>query len=183
MKRRVRLNLFALAALLACLFLPTAAFGQTSRGTVSGNVTDPNGAVVAGAAVTLTNTQTNVSRTATTNDEGAYRFDAVELGTYTVKVAAGGFGELAKTNVEVLANQIATVDAQLQPGGQNITVDVTADSGAILQTEAPVRGGNIEAARITELPFAGRNPVSLALTLPGVSSNRYGFGVGTFSVN
>jgi outer membrane receptor protein involved in Fe transport len=182
-KRRVRLNLFALATLLACLLLPHVAVGQTSRGTVSGNVTDPNGAVVAGASVTLTNTQTNVSRTATTNDEGAYRFDAVELGTYTVKVAAGGFGELAKTNVEVLANQIATVDAQLQPGGQNITVDVTADSGAILQTEAPVRGGNIEAARITELPIAGRNPVSLALTLPGVSSNRFGPGVGTFSVN
>ena len=183
MKRRVRLNLFALATLLACLLLPTVAFGQTSRGTVSGIVTDPNGAVVAGASVTLTSTQTNVSRTATTNEEGAYRFDAVELGTYTVKVAAGGFGELSKTNVEVLANQIATVDAQLQPGGQNITVDVTADSGAILQTEAPVRGGNIESARITELPIAGRNPVSLALTLPGVSSNRFGFGVGTFSVN
>jgi hypothetical protein len=177
-------KLLGFTALLACLFLPPGlAFGQTSRGTVSGLVTDPAGAVIAGAGVTLTNTQTNVSRTATTNDEGAYRFDAVELGNYTVKVAASGFGELSKTNVEVLANQIATVDAQLQPGGQNLTVDVTADSGAILQTEAPVRGGNIEAARITELPFAGRNPVSLALTLPGVSSNRFGFGVGTFSVN
>ncbi|HEX8721074.1 MAG TPA: TonB-dependent receptor [Pyrinomonadaceae bacterium] len=171
-------------ALLACLlsFQPLT-FAQTSRGTVGGIVSDPAGAVVPGASVTLTNVETNVSRTATTNGEGAYRFDAVELGTYTVKVAAAGFGELSKTNVVVLANQTATVDAQLQPGGQNITVDVTADAGAILQTEAPVRGGNIEAARITELPIASRNPVSLALTLPGVSSNRYGFGVGTFSVN
>ncbi len=172
------------AALLACLlsFQPLT-FAQTSRGTVGGIVTDPAGAVIPGASVTLTNVETNVSRTAATNDEGAYRFDAVELGTYTVKVTAAGFGELSKTNVVVLANQTATVDAQLQPGGQNITVDVTADAGAVLQTEAPVRGGNIEAARITELPIATRNPVSLALTLPGVSSNRYGFGVGTFSVN
>lgn len=184
MKSTINFRLIAFASLLTCLFLiHGAAFGQTSRGTVGGIVTDPAGAVIAGASVTLTNAQTNVARAATTNDEGVYRFDAVELGTYTVQVTAAGFGELSKTNIEVRANQISTIDAQLQPGGQNIVVDVTAEAAAILQTEAPVRGGNIEAVRITELPFAGRNPVSLALTLPGVSSNRYGFGVGTFSVN
>jgi hypothetical protein len=183
-KRTISSKLSGFATLLVCAFLFQAlTFAQTSRGTVSGIVTDPNGAVVSGATVTLTNTQTNVARTATSNEDGAYRFDAVELGTYSVKVASSGFGELSKTNIEVRANQISTVDTQLQPGGQNIVIDVTAEAGAILQTEAPVRGGNIEAARITELPFAGRNPVSLALTLPGVSSNRFGFGVGTFSVN
>jgi len=57
------------------------------------------------------------------------------------------------------------------------------EEAELCQTEAPVRGGNIDERRITELPVAGRNPVALALTLPGVSTNRYGFGVGTFSVN
>jgi hypothetical protein len=159
------------------------AFAQTSRGTVAGTVIDPNGAAVAGANVTLLNTQTNVSRTSTTNDEGVYRFDAVDLGNHTVTISAAGFGELVKTNVLVNAGQTSTVDAQLAVGSTQITVDVTAEAGAILQTEAPIRGGNITTQQVTELPIASRNPALLALTLPGVSTNRFGFGIGTFSVN
>lgn len=173
----------ALMLLVFLLGFSLVAPAQTSRGTVSGIVTDPTGAVIAGAQVTLTNDQTSLSRTSTTNDEGFYRFDAVDLGTYTVKVTAPNFGELTKTGVTVQANQTADVTAQLAPAGQQVTVDVTSEATAILQTEAPVRGGNIETRQVTELPFAGRNPVALALTLPGVSTNRFGFGVGTFSVN
>jgi hypothetical protein len=165
------------------LSLPLAALAQTSRGTVTGAVTDPNGAVVAGAQVTLTSVQTKLSRTTTANNEGLYRFEAVDPGTYSLKVSSTGFGELTNTGVEVRANQTSDVPAQLAPSGQQATVNITADAGQLLQTEAPVRGGNIDTARITELPFSGRNPVSLALTLPGVASNRFGFGVGTFSVN
>lgn len=156
---------------------------QTSRGTVSGVVADANGALIAGASVTLTNIQTGLERTTTSNTEGVYRFDAVDLGSYSIKVSASGFGEVTKTNIDVQANQTSQVDATMAPAGQQVTVDVTTEAGALLQTDAPVRGGNIEQQRITELPFAGRNPVALALTLPGVASNRYGFGVGTFSVN
>ena len=163
--------------------LSTIALSQTSRGTVSGTVTDPNGAVIAGAEVTLTSAETKLSRTTTTNGEGLYRFEAVDPGAYSVKVTATGFGEAVHTGIDVRANQTSDVPAQMAPSGQTATVDVSADAGQLLQTEAPVRGGNIDKAKITELPFAGRNPVSLALTLPGVSTNRFGFGVGTFSVN
>ena len=156
---------------------------QTSRGTVSGVVSDPTGAVISGANVTLTNPQTNISRTTTSNEEGFYRFDAVELGTYTVVISTAGFGELTKANIIVNANQNSQVDAQLQPGGQQVTIDVVAEAGAALQTEAPVRGGNISQQQVRELPIASRNPALLALTLPGVSSNRFGPGIGTFSVN
>ncbi|MFN2453228.1 MAG: carboxypeptidase regulatory-like domain-containing protein [Pyrinomonadaceae bacterium] len=158
-------------------------FAQTSRGTVSGTVTDQAGAVVPGANITLTNLQTSISRTTTSNDEGFYRFDAVDLGTYSVGITATNFGEVTQTNITVQANQTADVPVTLQPGGQQVTVDVSANAGELLQTEAPVRGGNISPRQITELPIAGRNPVALALTLPGVVSNRGGFGVGTFSVN
>src|SRR5262245_5494926 len=161
--------------------LPT--FAQTSRGTVSGIVTDTNGAAIVGARIVLTNPATAISRSTETNKEGLYRFEAVELGTYLIKFNAPNFGELSKANVIVSANQISTVDAELSVGGQVISLDVTTDAGSLLQVEAPVRGGNIDKVRITELPVAGRNPVSLALTLPGVSTNRFGFGVGTFSVN
>ena len=165
------------------LSLSVIASAQTSRGTVSGSITDPTGAVIQGASVTLTNVATAVSRSTTSNDEGFYRFDAVDLGTYQVTLSASGFGTIEKTNIVVNANQTSTIDAQLTPGGQNITIDVVAETGAVLQTEAPVRGGNISPRQVTELPFSSRNPVSLALTLPGVSSNRAGFGVDTFSVN
>lgn len=156
---------------------------QTSRGTVSGIVTDQTGAAVSGASVSLTNAGTNVERTTTTNDEGFYRFDAVDLGAYSVRFDAPGFGRATKTGIIVNANQTSAVDTQLSAGNQEISVEVTADAGAQLQTEAPVRGGNISPIQITQLPISTNNPVSLALTLPGVSSNRGGFGVGTFNVN
>ncbi len=173
------------ASLFAILYfsLSLVAFGQTSRGAVNGTVTDPTGAVISGVNVTLTNTATNVSRTTVTNSEGIYHFEAVDLGDYTIKFTATGFGETVKSNVVVSANQTASVDAQLQVGAQSLSISVTAESGALLQTEAPVRGGNLDSTRITELPVATRNPTMLALTLPGVSTNRFGFGVMTFSAN
>lgn len=177
MKTRI---LLLITALLCFSFVAVA---QTSRGTVAGIVTDPNGAVIPGATVLLTNTETTVSRNTTTNDEGVFRFDAVDLGTYSVQISATSFGSVTKNGVLVSANQISEVSSALAPAGQTIVVDVTTDAAALLQTEAPVRGGNIDERKIQELPFAGRNPVSLALTLPGVSTNRFGFGVGTFSVN
>src|SRR5215813_9562058 len=181
--RRKSMTIRALIISVMVITLATMAVGQTSRGTVSGTVTDPNGAVIAGAEVTLTSAATKLTRTTTTNSEGLYRFEAVDPGTYSVKVSATGFGEITSTGIDVRANQTSDVPAQMAPAGQIETVNVAADAGQLLQTEAPVRGGNIDTTKITELPVAGRNPVALALTLPGVSTNRFGFGVGTFSVN
>lgn len=156
---------------------------QTSRGTVSGIIKDPNGAVIPGATVTLINASTAVERSVETNNEGFYRFDAVDLGNYSVRISANSFGTVNKSGVVVNANQTSTVDADLTLGGQETTVDVVAETGAQLQTENPVRGGSISPQQITQLPVASRNPVGLALTLPGVSSNRTSLGIGTFSVN
>lgn len=166
-----------------CLIFVSAAltFAQTSRGTVSGTVKDPNGAVVPGATVTLVSETTSVERSATTNSEGFYRFDAVDLGTYTVRVGAPNFSTAVKSGITVVANQIATIDADLQIGSQEAVVEVTG-GGETLQTESAVRGGNISTRQITDLPVAD-NPTALALTLPGVSTNRTGVGIGTFSVN
>src|SRR5262245_14559001 len=120
----MRHKILLFAAMIAILAI--TALAQTSRGTVSGIVTDPTGAVVPGASITLTNDQTGVSRTTTANGEGFYRFDAVDLGPYSVKIAATGFGNVAKTNIVVSANQVAQVDAQVAPSGQTLSVDVTA---------------------------------------------------------
>ena len=144
----------ALLVVAFAITLSTLTLGQTSRGTVSGTVTDPNGAVIAGAEVTLTSAATKLGRTTKTNTEGLYRFEAVDPGTYSVKVIATGFGEVVSTGIEVRANQTSDVPAHMAPAGQIETVNVAADAGQLLQSEAPVRGGNIDKIRITELPFS-----------------------------
>lgn len=168
--------------LLIMLLSTTLGFSQTSRGIVSGVVKDPNGAVIAGAAVTLTSIDTTVARSTVTNDEGFYRFDAVDLGTYSIRISAPSFSTVVRSGVTVAANQIVAIDADLQVGNQQAIVEVVSGATEPLQTESPVRGGNISTRQITELPVAG-NPTALALTLPGVVTNRTGVGVGTFSVN
>src|SRR5262245_4878047 len=177
------MKLRALSCAITVICLSMATLAQTSRGTVSGVITDQTGAVITGASVVLTNAETTVSRTTVTNEDGFYRFDAVDLGAYSIKFTAPNFAPLVKSNIVVSANQTSAVDARLTLGTQELRVDVTTESGALFQTEAPVRGGNIDSALITELPTATRNPVSLALTLAGVSTNRFGFGDTTFVVN
>ncbi|MBC8166277.1 MAG: carboxypeptidase regulatory-like domain-containing protein, partial [Bryobacteraceae bacterium] len=175
--------LHARSAVLAGLFIISAALhAQTSRGTVTGVVTDQTGAAISGAAVELKDRQTNVGRSTTTNDAGLYRFDAVDLGAHDVDVRMAGFRNSLVRNFIVEAGQVATVDVRLDVGDTSVSVEVNANN-VQLQVDAPVRGANLSTKQITNLPFATRNPVSLALNLPGVSTNRYGNGIATFSVN
>jgi hypothetical protein len=172
-----------LGAALTCASLPL--FAQTSRGSVAGLVTDATGAAVPKADVELKSQTTGVARMTSTNDAGAYRFDAVDLGVYDVMVKAGGFTPHIVRGVPVRAGQAATVDAHMEVAQSATTVvEVSASAGAALQTEAPVRGGNITPVQITDLPVATRNPTDLALNLPGVVPNRSGGrGINTYIVN
>src|SRR5215475_13096369 len=90
---------------LAVLLLAVTAQAQTSRGTVSGTVVDPSGAVVGGARVALTHTGTGVQRSTTSNGAGIYRFDAVDLGAYELKVTHPGFNAFLATGLSVEANR------------------------------------------------------------------------------
>lgn len=159
-----------------------ALFGQTSRGTVTGLVLDQTGAAISTAQIELRNTATNIKRATISNEAALYRFDAVDPGSYEISVSATGFTTARVNRFEVAAGQVASVDVRLEIGSLKDVVTVSAEA-ATLQTEAPVRGGTISTMAATELPVSTRNPVSLVLTMPGVSSNRNGFGVGTFSVN
>jgi hypothetical protein len=159
-----------LPALLLFFLIGGNASAQTSRGTVTGIVTDPQAAVVEGATVDLVNLATNQKRTTTTNDSGIYRFDAVDLGLYDVKITSAGFRTLTNTNIQVLANRVTTLDAQLEIGSEPVVVDVTATSGELLQTSEPVRGGNFTTLQVLNLPSGGLNPYNLARLLPGVAT-------------
>src|ERR1041385_9537710 len=96
-----KFQLRSLLGLLLLAALYSAAVAQTSRGTLTGTVIDNSGAVVANATVKITEGATGATRQSSTNDAGIYRFDAVELGVYTVVVQAKGFGSQTQTGVDV----------------------------------------------------------------------------------
>jgi len=155
---------------------------QTSRGTVSGIVADPQKASIPGARVDLTGEGTNVTRSTETNESGLYRFDAVEPGVYTISVKATGMKGYTATNMSVGAAEVVTHDVNMQIGDVAQTVEVT-EQAVALRADSPVRGANIDSAAIVDLPYATRNPADLALTVPGVITNKYNFSSGSFAVN
>lgn len=111
------------------------AHGQTATGEVSGTVTDPSGASIPRASVTLTSDETKASRTTLANQDGRFIFTNVLAGQYTVSVTASGFKKFEQKQVNVEVNQIVDVNYQLSVGNVEENVEVTA-SAAALQTHA-----------------------------------------------
>lgn len=142
-------------------------FAQTSRGTVVGTVTDISGSVIAGAQISFTNFYTGVVRTTVTNEVGIYRFDAVDLGAYTLKVIKAGFRPFISTEVGVEANLTTTINAKLEVGGVETAIQVNAEAAELLTKDGPLRGGNIVSREVRDLPLVSLDPLSLARTLPG----------------
>src|SRR6516164_9253128 len=106
------------------LALALAAHAQTSRGTVTGTFLDQSGAVVSGAQASLIGLQTGVRLSATSNDAGVYRFDAVDLGTYELQVRQPGFRDYVAAGIAVEANRATTVDARLEIGAAETRIEV-----------------------------------------------------------
>ena len=163
------LAVFALTVALGGVVSPMVR-AQSSKGTVTGTVTDPSGATIPEANVTLKDKNTGVSRQTTTNQAGIYRFDAVDLGVYDLSVRKSGFNDATFNNITIQANRIATIDAQLQLGSGTQTVEVNATASEILQTTDAVRGGNLEPVQVTSLPLPGLDSLNLMMTLPGAQS-------------
>jgi outer membrane receptor protein involved in Fe transport len=169
LRRTLRLpaSFAAVIACLAAFALPV--FGQSNRGTITGTVTDPNGAVVTGAKVTATNTATGQAREATTGDDGTYTIPALEPGDYRVVVNAQGFAESAVEQVKLETGARQAVDVTLALAGVGgDTVTVTAEA-PLTETESSVRGELITGRQVTELPLPQRNFTLLATLAPGVT--------------
>lgn len=161
--------LLSLAVLFALLTISTGiAFGQaaTASSTLIGTVTDKTGAVVVGVTVTATNSATNSSRSATTNSLGAYRFDVLPPGAYTVKAAMAGFSTLTANSVELLVGRSTTQDFALSPGATSTTVEVAAEAPLLDQQKTSV-GMEITPAQVENLPLNGRDFANLAYLAPG----------------
>ena len=161
-----------LLAVLFCVFAvtPSALYSQTATsGAVSGVVSDPTGAVVPAATVTLTNHGTNISQTATTDSGGRYEFPSVDPGLYTVRVTAKGFRTSVVTGLQVVVAKSSSVDVKLELGQVAQTVEVTVSGMNELQTTDATVGEVLSGTELNRLPVNGRSAAQLVFMQPGVS--------------
>src|SRR5262245_37568761 len=144
-------------------------FAQGDTGGVTGIVTDPQGGVVAGAEVTLTNLADSSKRTTTTNDSGRYVFASVGVGNYDLTVTKTGFKTHRAASQKVSVGGQLTLDVQLEVGALTETVVVTEQAGTDLQTANATIGNTISLKNLELLPNLGRDATSLLSLQPGVT--------------
>jgi hypothetical protein len=155
--------------LVTFLAIALVAPAQTSRGTVTGSVLDPTGAVISGARITLTGVDTGVKLSTVSNDAGIYRFDAVDLGVYELQVQHPGFRTYLGAGIHVEANRVTTFDPRLEVGTAETRIEVNGESSELLVKDSPLRGGNFQPREVRDLPLTLLNPLSLARILPGAT--------------
>src|SRR5271155_4592065 len=135
---------------------------------ISGTVTDPSGAVVAGATVTATNVETGVATTLTTNAQGFYSFQSLPLGNYTISVQQTGFKGYAQTGLVLNVNDALVIDVPLQVGATNEKVEVSSDALHV-DTESTQMGDVITGKTMTDVPLVTRSYTDLLGLQPGVA--------------
>jgi hypothetical protein len=161
---------------------------QTFRGTILGTVTDAQGAVVAGAKVTVKNVGTGLERTTDTSADGSYALPELPIGTYTVTITQTGFQTSVTTGVVVDVAGERRVDAALKPGQVSSTVEVSGDLLPQVETTSAELGGTLTADTIEALPVNGRDYQKLIYLNPGVAGSPDQISdspgsYGTFSMN
>ncbi len=164
----------ASSILLACsLFWIAAPFvaAQADSGRVVATVTDPTGAAISNATLTLANSANGSIRTAGSNGRGELDIEAVPVGNYSAKIEAPGFASQSVQFV-ITVTQAQTLTFKLVPGAATSSVEVTT-AASLVNTSDPTLGITVESRQITELPLNGRNSLNLALLTPGVTQGTY----------
>src|SRR5947209_2078040 len=138
------------------LISPAGAWAQAVYGAIVGTVTDPSGAAVANAKVTITDVNKGVTYNNTTNESGNYTQSHLIVGTYDVKAESAGFSAYVKKGVEVTVDATTQVNAQLSVGAVGETISVTAEA-AILKTERADVSDQMTQRTVQELPVLGRD--------------------------
>src|SRR5580658_5924002 len=188
----VSINLVSISlASISLVFVLLAAASlsaQTFRGTILGTVTDPSGAVVAGATVTVRNTGTGLQRTTETSADGSFALPELPIGTYNVTVTQSGFDTFLTTGVTVDVASERRVDAALKTGQIATKVEVSGDLLPQVETTSADLGGTLTADTIESLPVNGRDYQKLIYLNPGVAGSPDQISdspgsYGTFSMN
>jgi hypothetical protein len=163
----MKLRLLVLMILLSTSML----VGQTFRGTILGSVTDPSGAVVAGAVVKVRNVATGLERTTTTSSDGSYAVPELPIGTYSVTVTQSGFQTAVTNKIEVDVAAERRVDAQLKTGQVTQSVEVSGESLPQIETTSNVLGGVLTSKTVEDMPINGRDYTKLIFLNPGVAGS------------
>jgi len=159
-----------ITALIVVGIFTIPAHGQiSSTSSLSGSVVDPNGAVIAGATVTVKNNGTGEEFKAVTSSNGTFTIPALAVGSYTVTISATGFKQAAASNVKIDAGTPATLNVTLEVGQMNETI-VVQGGAEVLQTQTANISTTITGRQIYELPFSTREPMQLVLGMPGVQT-------------
>jgi hypothetical protein len=166
-----RLSILLLAVVIASAFVSITARAQDlDNVTISGRVTDQNGAIIPNASVTAVFVKTNIERNVVADDEGRYRIIELDPGEYILRVSSAGFATEERTNLVTIAGQNVQLNFTLRPA------DVTAEQVVVNEAETPVIdttrtvvGGTVTTAEVEDLPNASRSPLDLIFTLGGVT--------------
>ena len=168
--KQMYLSIFRCATVLLALACAShVGDAQVLYGSLTGNVTDPSSAAVPGAKVTALNTDTGISREATTDERGSYLFANAQSGMYRVTATATSFQTMAQTDVRMNANEVRRVDFSLKIAQTSETVEVST-SANILQTDKADVHSEISSQQVVELPYSGgegKNFQSLLYLVPG----------------
>jgi Carboxypeptidase regulatory-like domain len=164
------LSLSPLLALLLLLALPPAALGQGPTATLTGNVTDPQGAVVPGATVTVSSDALGLKRQTTTNGEGSFTVAQLPPSVYSVRIEASEFAVTEITNLTLQVGQQATQNVSLVVKSGNETMTIESGGQVLTNTQNAEIGEVIENKRIIELPLNGRQFTQLIALTPGIGT-------------
>ena len=165
--------LAVLGAVLVAFPLAAMAAAQVTSATIVGTVTDSSGGALPGATVTARNVDTGFTRTAPSNEDGAYRLDFLPIGSYIVEVTLSGFKSFTRGGIVLNVNDTIRVDASLSVGGVAESVTVEAETPAVNTSTSDI-SRTIDAAAIQSLPLVDRNVYTLLDLTPGVQSNNNG---------
>jgi hypothetical protein len=153
---------------LLSILLPLSLHAQQTGGSVTGHVSDPSGATVGGAKITMTSTTTGAVYTTESDTAGIYRLPFVAVGEYALTAEKPGFKTHVQIGITVVIDEKATVDIKLELGAVSQSVTVTANA-PLLQSESADRGWTIGQARIDPMPLAGLNTIMSTWYAPGVT--------------
>jgi hypothetical protein len=178
--RRIHPYCYALFCMVLPFLIPAISHAQTAS--AGGVIRDPSEAFVSHAKVTLENTQTGVSREATTNDEGLFRFTSVAPGPYSITVEREGFKSLHINDLTLTVNQSFTFEAHLELGPIATRTEVKASELPLIDLDNAMISNLVDSKRMLDLPLVTRDPYQLILLSPGVIQSNSP-GLSGFSTN
>ena len=155
-------------AVVLCALIAAPAFARQTTGTISGQITDQQGAALPGVAVTAKHPQTGFTRTAVSDGEGIFRLSALPVGAYEITIELAGFASIDRKGIVLNVAQTINLDVQMKIAKVSETVTVTGETPMVETTSSSV-GGVVDVDKIEALPLNARQFANLAMTIAGVA--------------